>query len=83
MQQVGYDAAAAALARPRVQELWQEANRAAHEQLVALLEGETERVQRTDGAVVLTSTRSWPRADRRGVPRREGAHPPLRSERFE
>lgn len=53
LQGVAYDAAAAALARPRVQELWRTANRAVHQQLVALLEDETERVSLTDGAVVL------------------------------
>jgi Short C-terminal domain len=53
LQGAAYEAAEAALARPRVQELWVRANRAGHEQLVAVLEGETERVQLTDGAVVL------------------------------
>lgn len=48
-----YDAVNRALARPRVQELWRSANRAANERLVALLEGETERLQISGGAVVL------------------------------
>jgi hypothetical protein len=50
---VAYEAASRALARPRVQELWRSANRATNAQLVALLEGETELVRLTDGAVVL------------------------------
>jgi hypothetical protein len=50
---VAYESANRALARPRVQELWRSTNRAVNEQLVALLEGETERVQLTDDAVVL------------------------------
>jgi Short C-terminal domain len=53
LQTVATQAAARALARPRVQELWRTANRAGHEQLVALLEGETERVTLVDDAVVL------------------------------
>lgn len=50
---VAYQRASEALARPRVQELWRTTNRAVNAQLVALLEGETERVVLTDGAVVL------------------------------
>jgi multisubunit Na+/H+ antiporter MnhC subunit len=34
-----------ALARPRVQELWEEANRRAHERLLAVIEGESEVLQ--------------------------------------
>jgi hypothetical protein len=48
-----YEAVNRALARPRVQELWRSANRAANERLVALLEGNTERLQVSGGAVVL------------------------------
>ena len=48
-----YDAVARAFARPRVQELWRSANRAVNAQLVDLLEGDTERLQLTNGAVVL------------------------------
>jgi len=48
-----YDAVNRALARPRVQELWRSANRATNERLVALLEGDTERLQISNGAVVL------------------------------
>jgi len=48
-----YDAVNRALARPRVQELWRSANRATNERLVALLEGDTERLQVSGGAVVL------------------------------
>ncbi len=50
---VAYEAVARALARPRVQELWRSANRAVNAQLVDLLEGNTERLQATDGTVVL------------------------------
>jgi hypothetical protein len=50
---VAYEAVDRALARPRVQELWRSANRAANERLVALLEGDTERLQISGGAVVL------------------------------
>lgn len=53
LQGVAYDAAARALARPRVQELWQTANGLAHERIVAVLEGESERVTLEDGNVVL------------------------------
>ena len=53
LQNVATQAAERALQRPRVQQAWRATNRAAHEQLVALLEGETERVTLTDGAVVL------------------------------
>jgi hypothetical protein len=49
---VAYESASQALARPRVQELWRSTNRAVNAQLVALLEGETERVQLTGDAVV-------------------------------
>ena len=50
---VAYDAVARALERPRVQELWRSTNRAVNAQLVDLLEGNTERLQLTNGAVVL------------------------------
>lgn len=50
---LAYERASEALARPRVQELWRSTNRAVNAQLLALLEGETERVQLTDDAVVL------------------------------
>lgn len=50
---VAYQTASEALERPRVQELWRSTNRAVNEQLVALLEGDTERLQLSDGAVVL------------------------------
>jgi Short C-terminal domain len=53
LQGAAYRAAAAALARPRVQDLWLKANAAVHEQLVALLEGNTERIKLTNDAVVL------------------------------
>jgi hypothetical protein len=50
---VAYESASQALSRPRVQELWRTTNRAVNEQLVALLEGETERLQLSGDAVVL------------------------------
>jgi putative oligomerization/nucleic acid binding protein len=50
---LAYEAVARALARPRVQELWRTANRAVNAQLVDLLEGNTERLQATNGTVVL------------------------------
>jgi hypothetical protein len=50
---VAYEAVARALERPRVQELWRSANRAVNAQLVDVLEGNTERLQATNGAVVL------------------------------
>jgi hypothetical protein len=53
LQNIAYDAAARALARPRVQELWRTANGAVHEQLIAFIEGDTERVTLEGGAVVL------------------------------
>jgi Short C-terminal domain len=53
LQGVAYESASQALERPRVQELWRSTNRAVNAQLVALLEGETERVQLTGDAVVL------------------------------
>lgn len=50
---LAYEAVARALARPRVQELWRTANRTVNAQLVDLLEGNTERLQATNGTVVL------------------------------
>jgi hypothetical protein len=42
-----------ALARPKIQGLWEEANETAHEKLIALLEDEGEFVATTDGVVTL------------------------------
>ena len=42
-----------ALGRPRVQALWEDANRAAHEQLLVLLEGGGERLSTEGGVVAL------------------------------
>lgn len=42
-----------ALARPKVQALWEDANRAAHEKLIALLDDEGEFVSSTGGVVTL------------------------------
>jgi len=53
LQGVAYNAAAEALARPRVQALWRSANESVHTQLIALLEGDSERVQLEGDAVVL------------------------------
>ena len=41
------------LARPRVQELWKEANRRAHRQFIALLDGKDSALKSTNGNVVL------------------------------
>jgi hypothetical protein len=41
------------LARPAVQTLWREANRRAHEQLIDVVEGHTDRLVTTNGDVVL------------------------------
>lgn len=53
LRSAAYRAASAALERPRVQELWRTANRATNAQIVALLEGGGDRLQTTNGAVVL------------------------------
>ena len=42
-----------ALERPRVQELWADANRVAHQQLIAVIEGGGDTVSTQDGRVVL------------------------------
>ena len=41
------------LARPRVQELWKQANRRAHKQFIALLDGKDSALKSTNGNVVL------------------------------
>jgi hypothetical protein len=54
LQQVSEAAARRLLASPRVQELWLEANRRAHENLLAVLEGEdVRRFSTAEGTVVL------------------------------
>jgi hypothetical protein len=54
VRQAAVDAADNLLERPRVQELWASANRAAHERLVAILREDSDRlIQSTDGQVVL------------------------------
>jgi putative oligomerization/nucleic acid binding protein len=53
VRSAAYQTASRALARPRVQELWRSTNRAVNAQLVALLEGNTERLQVSGNAVVL------------------------------
>jgi putative oligomerization/nucleic acid binding protein len=53
LQQVVFRTTEQALSRPRVQALWRTANRRAHEQLVAALEGHSEQLKITNDAVVL------------------------------
>jgi hypothetical protein len=53
LQQLATDATQEVLTRPKVQVLWEEANRAAHERLLALLEDEGEFVATTGGVVTL------------------------------
>ncbi len=53
LQQVAIRATDTLLARPRVQQLWRNANRRAHQLLMALLNGKHNILQSTDGNVVL------------------------------
>ncbi len=53
LRQLSVRAADALLARPRIQALWQEANRRAHEQLIAIVNGHSDRLTTTNGDVVL------------------------------
>jgi hypothetical protein len=53
LQQVVFRVTEQALARPRVQALWRTANDRAHKQLVDVLEGHSDRLKITNGAVVL------------------------------
>jgi hypothetical protein len=53
LRELANRAAVEALARPRVQELWEEANRTAHERLIAFVEGDSEALTKSDGAVTL------------------------------
>ena len=53
LQQVLVRAADAFLARPRVQELWKNANRRAHKLFIAVLDGKKDVLQSTNGNVVL------------------------------
>jgi hypothetical protein len=53
VRQLADEAAREALARPEVQSLWEDANRAAHERLLAVIDGDAEAVSTSDGAVVL------------------------------
>jgi hypothetical protein len=52
-RELGNRAAEQALQSPRVQGLWRDANRVAHSQLVAILEGDTDTVSTREGRVVL------------------------------
>ena len=53
LRQVADEAARRALARPEVQTLWEDANRTAHERLLAVIDEEAEAVSEDDGAVNL------------------------------
>jgi hypothetical protein len=53
VRQLGTDAAKRAFQSSRVQNLWQDANRVAHTQLVAILKDESEAVSTQNGRVVL------------------------------
>ena len=53
LQQVAVRAVDTILARPRVQQLWKQANRRAHKAFIALLDGKHNVLQSTDGNVVL------------------------------
>ncbi|HEY1366459.1 MAG TPA: SHOCT domain-containing protein [Gaiellaceae bacterium] len=53
LQQVVYRVTEQALSRPRVQALWREANRRAHTQLVAALEGHSDQLKITNNEVQL------------------------------
>ena len=53
LQQVAIRAANELLARPRVQQAWKEANRRAHKQFLAVLDGKHKILQSTNGNVVL------------------------------
>jgi hypothetical protein len=53
IRQVSDDASRKALQEPKVQSLWEEANRTAHEQLLAIVDDESTAVSRSDGTVVL------------------------------
>jgi len=53
LQQVAIRATDTLLARPRIQQLWRNANRRAHQLLIALLDGKHNVLQSTNGNVVL------------------------------
>ena len=53
VQEVTLRAARALLARPETIQLWKDANRLAHTELLAVLDGDTERLSTTNGQVVL------------------------------
>jgi hypothetical protein len=56
LRQVADEAANRALARPEVQTLWEEANRTAHERMLAVIDDEAEAVTEDEGAVYLDLT---------------------------
>jgi hypothetical protein len=53
LRQAGGEVARQALAQPKVQAAWENANRTAHEQLLAVIDDESEAVSTQDGEVVL------------------------------
>jgi hypothetical protein len=53
LQQVAIRAVDTFLGRPRVQQLWKEANRRAHQLLIAVIDGKHNVLQQSDGNVVL------------------------------
>jgi Short C-terminal domain len=56
LRQLADRGAREALAQPRVQSLWEEANRAAHSRLLAVIDDESEAVSTTGGVVTLDLT---------------------------
>jgi hypothetical protein len=56
LRQLAGEVARRALAEERVQELWEDANRAAHERLLGIVEGESEVVETTDGNLTIDLT---------------------------
>src|SRR2546423_5638567 len=53
LQQLATDAVPKILATSKFQALWQDANRVAHEKLVAIIEGKSDVVKNTNGEVIL------------------------------
>lgn len=53
LRQAGGEAARQALEQPRVQAAWENANRTAHQQLLAVIDDDSDAVSTSDGAVIL------------------------------
>ncbi|MGH7419113.1 MAG: hypothetical protein ACREKB_15170, partial [Candidatus Rokuibacteriota bacterium] len=53
LRQVAGEASRRALAQPKVQALWEDANRAAHSQLLAVIDDKSEAVSKDNGTVTL------------------------------